>query len=418
MKAMTRTSARSRIVIGGAAAIALLISFVTAVVGQEDPLPHPTGRYPVGRTSFDWTDNNRVDLENANGRREIVVWVWYPAEQAGPQRAEWAPGLWGNLFAAAITSQPAPGKSADKVDMKAIRAYACNDVPLAANQNKYPVLIFAPGYGSAPIEYTALMEDLASRGYIVAGITPTYFTTYTAFSDGRIAGQHPMAREVAGAPRSAWADGSLLPSGDPAPISDAVFRLWTGDLRFCLDQLVQLNATGTSKFRGHLDLNRVGAFGHSIGAMATAQFAKDDARVGAALLIEGPLMGDVARDPVIAKPLMVMLASTQKGRDRASLPNRGVSTDVVALVRSGRPSYVVTVPQSSHPFPSDIALMPFATGRHDPNPLRSLTITRAYSAAFFDQHLLGRTSPLLGGPSAEYPDVLLEHSIVPKPKAP
>jgi hypothetical protein len=344
--------------------------------------------------------------------------VWYPAERAETQRGEWAPGLWGDLFAAAIASEPAPGKAAAKYDMKTLHAYAYEDVPLATNRAKFPVLIFAPGYGSAPIEYTALMEDLASRGYVVAGINPTYFTTYTVFSDGRIAGQHPMAREVAGAPRSAWADRSVLPSGDPAPISDAVFRLWTGDLRFCLDQLVKLNTTGASKFRGHLDMTQVGAFGHSIGATATAQFAKNDARVGAALLIEGPVMGDVARHPVIGKPLMVMLASTQKGRDRAGLPNRGVSNEVVTLVRSGRPAYVVTVPQSSHPFPSDIALMPFATGRHDANPLRSLVITRAYTAAFFDQHLLGRASLLLVGQSADYPDVLIERSIGSNSKTP
>ena len=44
-------------------------------------MPGPTGPHSVGRVSFDWVDHARVDIyaANSDARRELVVFVWYPA---------------------------------------------------------------------------------------------------------------------------------------------------------------------------------------------------------------------------------------------------------------------------------------------------------------------------------------------------
>ena len=39
---------------------------------------------------------------------------------------------------------------------------------------------------------------------------------------------------------------------------------------------------------------------------------------------------------------------------------------------------------------------------------RALTITKAYVEAFLGEYLEGRKSPLLNGPSAEYPEISFE----------
>ena len=123
-------------------------------------------------------------------------------------------------------------------------------------------------------------------------------------------------------------------------------------------------------------------------------------------------MGDVSRDPVVPKPLLLMLASSAKGRDRASLPQKGLTDEMAALLHSARPSYVVTIAGTSHPFPSDMGLMPFAKDwRHDADPARALAVTKAYVEAFFDQHLLGKRSALLNGPSPDYPDATFENGV-------
>jgi predicted dienelactone hydrolase len=60
-------------------------------------LPAPTGRHQVGRASFDWVDPARVELYSANpaDRRELVVWVWYPAAPSpGAERAAYLPEPW------------------------------------------------------------------------------------------------------------------------------------------------------------------------------------------------------------------------------------------------------------------------------------------------------------------------------------
>jgi hypothetical protein len=45
-----------------------------------DRLPEPTGQHAVGRLSYDWVDATRTEIYAAKeARRELVVFVWYPA---------------------------------------------------------------------------------------------------------------------------------------------------------------------------------------------------------------------------------------------------------------------------------------------------------------------------------------------------
>ena len=48
------------------------------------------------------------------------------------------------------------------------------------------------------------------------------------------------------------------------------------------------------------------------------------------------------------------------------------------------------------------------TGGGRINPRRCLRLVNDYTLAFFQKELEGRPAPLLGGPSAEYPEVKLE----------
>ena len=49
------------------------------------------------------------------------------------------------------------------------------------------MVIFSHGAGGTGFEYTSLIEDLASRGYVVATIEHTEFGAAVLFPDGRIA---------------------------------------------------------------------------------------------------------------------------------------------------------------------------------------------------------------------------------------
>lgn len=383
--------------------LACAIGVSCTALAQQNPLPAPTGPYAVGRTLFNWVDESRVDLLNPKGYREIPVWVWYPASPASDaQKAEWLPGAWGEIFAALFAPPAAAGQPApEKYPIHTIRSHSYADAPVVAEPRKYPVIVFAPGYGSGPTEYAGLIEDLVSHGYIVAGIVPTYFSSYTVFLDGRVVGQYRDARAVPGSPSASW----------DRPVSDAVYRLWTGDLRFALNQLEKPHADAKSPLQRRFDFDRVGVFGHSLGATATAQVVKDDARVRAAILLDGTLMGDVVRNPIIPKPLLLLSASSFKGKDRQ--PGAKGRADVMnALLRNAGPSYVVTIAGTTHSFVADTGVMPFAEewSGQSANPSRSMTVARAYIKAFFDQHLSGKASPLLKGPSPDYPEATIENT--------
>jgi len=286
--------------------------------------------------------------------------------------------------------------------MNTIQAHSYTDAPVVSAEQKYPVLVFAPGYGAFPMDYTSLIEDVASHGYIVAGIVPTYFSLYTVFSDGRVVGQHQNWRDIPGAPRPPFSVSSEDLEWGPT------YRLWTGDMRFTLNQLEKLNADAKSPLKGRFDFDRVGVFGHSFGLSVAAQLAKDDARVRAAILLDGNLMGDVARNPNVPKPLLQIRSDSSKGTQLAP-GEMGRNPVMSALLRSGRPAYAVTIRETTHSFATDTGLMPWAmASMRDPNRARTHAVMRAYIKAFFDQHLLGKTSSLLNGPSPDYPEVTFE----------
>jgi predicted dienelactone hydrolase len=224
-------------------------------------LPELSGPYPVGRRYFDWVDRSRRDPFDRSADRELVVSLWYPARVSGtPEAGTYLPGEWGRLagryqsmllrirgqsFLSALVRDPLPTEL-----IAGISTHAAEGAVISGDRPSFPVLLFSPGFGAMPTEYTALLEDVASHGYIVAGINPTDFVPITVFEDGRIA-HAPL-----------W-DFSLY---DP----EKDYPVWVRDMLFVLTQLFEQNRDPKSPLFSHLDMTSVGAFGHSFGGAASA----------------------------------------------------------------------------------------------------------------------------------------------------
>lgn len=230
---------------------------------RQSPLPTPTGKYSVGRTQFDWTDESRTDPENPSGHREIVVWVWYPASpRSGVELAEWMPGKWGEIFwSDFISRHPNAAEDGKAHPISSIQTHAYTDAPVASNQ-PYPVLLIAPGLGATPLDYSGVIEDVVSHGYIVAGIVPTYLARFTVFLNGRVI----MGRDIM------EAQGGIGPT--PRSTEQALKRfeqvasIWSNDLIFTLNQMGKVNVDARSPLKGRFDFSRVGVIGHSFGGAA------------------------------------------------------------------------------------------------------------------------------------------------------
>src|SRR5579864_6499922 len=249
---------------------------------QVVTLPPPTGPFAVGRTSFDWTDEGRVDPLNPSGitKRELEVWAWYPADApGGAPAAPYVPQPW-----ASVLDQGHGVGTVLFQSNESVRAHAAPDAPVSAAQTRYPILVLLPGFGSTPAAYTTLAEDLASHGYVVAGVAPTD-SVPVVFSDGRMA------------PRTAL--GSLPDTAD-APtmqrLTAHVIAAWSGDARFTLDQLTLVTAGASGPLAGRLDLDHVGILGHSFGGATAAEVCRQDTRCKAGADLDGTLFGPVAQE--------------------------------------------------------------------------------------------------------------------------
>ena len=273
----------------------LLILIVIGIFGafvhfgdhREVVLPKPTGPYSVGRTLFDWKDLKRDDpYSSAIGKhRELMVWLWYPATVSPQSKpAEYIPSAWASQLPWRPVTIPSR-----------VRVHAVADAPIAAGQPSYPVLIFSTGFGNLPSDYTSLIEDIVSHGYVVLGITNTYSAPVVRFPDGRVANIQADASFPRGPSQAIQAAG------------DRMVKVWAKDIRFAIDRLAQMNSDSKSRFHGSFDLARLGLFGQSFGGAASAEACSAEARCKAAVDIDGNLFGDVLKKG-IQQPFLFVLS--------------------------------------------------------------------------------------------------------------
>lgn len=250
----------------------LLVCLAAAIAAEPIELPAPTGSFPMGRVSFHWQDSAREELETAaeGDRRELMVHLIYPAAAgAGGERADYVPD-------AEDMRGPWNAEQLDRV--RAVRAHSIENAPLPQGDARFPLAVFSPGGGAKGLTYHALLEDLASHGWIVAAIDPPYNAPAVRLPDGRVLGKL-----------------SEVQKGWPKPKNDADFERsyiervahWARDIRFVIDQIEKLNADD-ARFANRIDLAAgVGAFGHSRGGQAAAAVRIIDQRIRGGINLDG-----------------------------------------------------------------------------------------------------------------------------------
>ena len=268
-------------------ALLILNTIANAQVATSQPtaptlqpaLPTPSGKYPIGRQAFDLIDTSRKDQlsPDSSAHRELMIYIWYPAQPSAPQpHAEYFPGA-GKLATnptAQQTMQDVLGPTWPLIVSGSITSHATANATPATQAGGFPVVLFSHGISAITFSYTAQIEDLVSHGYIVAAIEHTDASGIVVFPDGRIRlSQDPP-------PPSS-------PPKDPmkAMIDSAKegTQIGADDLRFVLDTLLQKKIPLTQV----MDLSRVAAVGHSYGGTLTARACQLDPRVKACISEDG-----------------------------------------------------------------------------------------------------------------------------------
>jgi pimeloyl-ACP methyl ester carboxylesterase len=353
-------------------------TFASTAAASPAPvlLPKPTGPYPVGRRSFHLVDPSRTDVQGSRSdhEREFMVVVWYPSElNANAPRAPWLPSQWEPLEANGFLgmqldrSSNAAAKDFHGV-MGSVEVAAREDAPLARASKPFPILVFSPGNRMFPTEYSSLLEDLASHGYVVIGHVPTGWVS-VAFPDG-----HTTSRS-----------------------DHADFSLWTGDLKFILDQAAGWNASRDSMFFGRLDLNRVGVFGHSGGANAAAIAAHQDKRLKALLVLDTGLLN--AQNAI--GPALAFTAENADYFRRHPDDYTAIIGERDAFLRKSKPGIAVTLKGADHNSFTDLSVIKALERPSDGQAL--IETVRAFLRDYFDEFLLSRHSDLIRRDSVKYP---------------
>jgi dienelactone hydrolase len=362
--------------------------------GTAPRLPEPTGPYPAGTTSLHLTDTSRPDPWVPEvSARELMVSVWYPATPAGGTRAPYMTPAESELLLAStgITGVPPDVLST-------VRTNAVSGARPAGRQRSLPLVVLSPGFTNPRSTVTALAEDLASHGYVVAAIDHTYESHATAFPDGRVT--TCLARE---ARRGGSGSQEKVAAGRAADVS------------FVLGELT--GAYPAWPGGALIDPSRIAMAGHSAGGAAAIAALLADSRIRAGIDMDGATCASIP-DHGLSRPCLFL------GKQSNYTPGSGGAvtpgTREWKLLRGAVTTWErdwehltgwkrwLVVTGAVHASFTDLALLADQTGIDIGAGLpgaRSLEITRAYVRAFFDQHLRGRPQTLLDRPSPRYPEV-------------
>ncbi|MGW3545795.1 alpha/beta hydrolase family protein [Nocardia niigatensis] len=345
-------------------------------------LPAPTGPDPVGVTEWHLVDANRADPWDPGHRRELMVQIWYPAEDADTSPlAPWmAPGAREEqrfgLTQAGVAS-----------DSWALAPSHGRSEPARVGGGRFPILLNSPGLDDTAGLNTFQAEDLASHGYVVVAVNHTHEAFAVQFPDGHT--EH-----------------SAVPvDSPPSVLSDQLLPTRVADMRFVLDQLAAAAGHSTDAdpalpqhLDDDLDLTKVGMFGHSLGGSTTAQTMHDDARVAAGVNLDGPVLGSVATDG-LDRPLLMIASDTSPWFGHSGWePNWATNTGLKLPLRiAGTRHMSFTDEQVIVAGVAAAGLLPedaknAAIGSIDPS--RSIDLQRSSLLAYFDA-VFGRTDSSL-----------------------
>lgn len=339
---------------------------------QALSLPEPTGQYPVGMTPVHLVDEDRADPWRPEQRRELMVSVWYPALPYG----EPTPYTSEAVSAAIVESANLPVPSDI---LTTVETHSYDRAP--ALPGRRSLVVLSPGAGLSRESLTSLAEDLASRGYVVAGVDHTYEARAIEFPDGRVAPCLLCERE------------------NSAEVGAWVTRGRALDIEFVLDELThgRLWRHGPT-----VDARHIAVVGHSIGGASAAAAIVDDPRVDAGVNMDGTFQVDFPETGMDRPFLMLGSASHEPGAsDGTDWPDN--------RARLGATGLWLQIPTASHVSFADQLMFLEQLGMPLPGGYiggaRGVEVTNAYVGAFLDRHLRGRAAPLLDGPAAEYPEV-------------
>lgn len=164
---------------------ATILGALSVVFAKNIILPIPGGSLQLGTTTTVLTDHSRPSWANDTSPRALPISVFYPVGYApcsGGYLSEYVPqivsGFENNYF-------ELYGVLAE-IDYAAFRSQMYHSCSGENHHNKYPLLIFSPGYERTRLLYGALAQAIAKAGYVVVTIDHPYDADIIQYPDGKV----------------------------------------------------------------------------------------------------------------------------------------------------------------------------------------------------------------------------------------
>jgi len=267
--------------------------------------------------------------------------------------------------------------------------------------------------------HMTLFEELASHGYVIACIGHPYWNPFVYGSGGEVIpfdGQNEKYQawwaeadsarveeaksQVTLAKTTAAQERAFIRLNELMPLAVPDLRTWAEDIGFVLDELEAMNQ-GAGTLAEALDLERVGIMGFSKGGAAAGQFCVTDERCKAGINLTGFMYGDIVNVNLEVPFFFV-------NEEELWCPDCYVND--LFYKRADSDAYQTKIRGARHTNFGDTTLYGWLIQSANDEPAiqgeRMIYIQNVYSLAFFDKHLKGLASPLLNGPSAEFPEVV------------
>jgi predicted dienelactone hydrolase len=401
-------------------------------------LPKPTGAFTVGVRAFEIEDPKRPGLFNApaGAPRRLLVRVWYPAGEVGggqprpyftQRESETTARTLGGMF----------GFPQFFAYLKHVKTNSYEDAPLIAGARELPVVFYSHGYTSFLGQNTALMEDLASHGYVIFSLQHTSDASDTLFLNGDVI---PFDPDLIAQTQSAADDGPNRPQAralggrtlderllghieyreqsaarrDRTVVGSA--RAWVEDRLFLHDALEMGAVPGPiAPIAEASSLSRTGEMGMSFGGATTGTLCMIDERCAAGINLDGGDFHFTAFNADMPVPFMMFhsdMASIYQTVERAPPPApRGFnefSYERIAAAGARPDIYRLQLKGALHLGLSDFSLFvrsPLRDPLFGSAPSEIMIgAQNAFVRGFFDQHLRGLAADFPKSELAAYKD--------------
>jgi len=324
-------------------------------------LPPITGPYGIGIKNLHLIDESRPEnftQNNPDDFREMMIQISYPIDKETKEpKVEYMDQP---TFTWLKDRSPIPLITIPNNAYTYVKPHGKISCSISGNKDKYPVIIFSPGYDGVYQIYTSLIEDIVSNGFIVVSINHPYVSGVTVFPDGR---------------KIYVAENSTGNLGLKSVVEDA---------KFVLNKITELNETD-SDLKGRFDLSKVGMYGHSFGGASTSICCYEDNRFLCGLTLDGVFYLDYIPEG-LNKPFLLMIAEDRFNDENVQEMWNNLYGD----------SYKVEIMGSTHYAYTDVGLLLNHLVPLIPNkllgfgtiePKRHVNITRNFELAFFEVYL-------------------------------